>query len=188
MNVYVKGGIVCALIIGGVLGWFFYSRDSLSVYKKPDQFSKIDDMEKQGIPDFTLPRLDDSAFQSSSTRGKVVIVNFWASSCNPCVEEFPSLIKLIDKFAGEVLLVAVSADEEKKDIEAFLKAFGLPKPNIEILWDKDRKIAEKFGVSKVPESFLVGKDGKLIRKIIGIENWFTEGSVAYFSELTRANH
>jgi thiol-disulfide isomerase/thioredoxin len=183
MNAYVKGGVVCAALIIAALVWFYRNESKLAVRKTPDHYSLIDKMEKSGVPEFSASRLDGSTYSLSEAKGKIVILNFWASWCNPCVQEFPSLIKLIDKFEGKVVLVALSADEDKKDVEAFLKAFGLPKPNIEILWDKDRTIANRFGVGKIPESFLVGKDGKLLRKIIGIDDWATPGAIEFFTDL-----
>ncbi len=185
MAAYLKGGIVCLFLISASLYWYITSQDQLPVSRPPEQFTLIDKMEKVGVPDFSLVRLDGSEFRLKNLSGKLVILNFWASWCNPCVEEFPSLIKLVEKFNGELQLVAVSADEDKKDMDAFLKAFGLPKPNVEILWDKEKKTSPKYGVSKIPESFLISRDQKLIRKVVGIEDWYTEGSLLYFGDLLK---
>ncbi len=185
MSAYIKGGIFCLVLISTGLYWFISRQDQLPVSRPPEQYSLIDKMEKVGVPEFALPRLDGSRFSFRDLAGKIVILNFWASWCNPCVEEFPSLMKLVEKFGGELTLVAVSADEDKKDMDAFLKAFGLPKPNIEILWDQEKKTSGLYGVAKIPESFLVGRDQKLIRKVVGIDDWYTEGSILYFADLLR---
>lgn len=183
MNVYVRGAILSlALIVGGGY-WFWRYQDQLPVREKPKHFYLIDKMEKEGVPSFTLPRSDGKPFDLGSVKGKILIVNFWASWCNPCVEEFPSLIKLIDHFKGEVVLVAVSTDESRADMDAFLQAFDLPKSHMEILWDPSRKVADSYGVGKIPESFLVGKDLKLIRKVIGIDDWATPDAIEYFRTL-----
>ena len=205
MNAYVKGGLSAAFLILGLMGlWWVYS-PHLAVNKKPEQYAVIARMEKDGAPDFALPLINVSSdpvphpqggqiFRLSSLKGKVTIVNFWASWCNPCVDEFPSLKKLIEKFDGKVELVAVSADDDLNDIQAFLRAFALSGAaaagggpagaHIHVVWDKGRVIADAWGVGKIPESFLLSKAGKLVRKVIGIENWATVGALGYFQELT----
>jgi peroxiredoxin len=95
------------------------------------------------------------------------------------------MIKLVDEMKGDVVVLAVSSDDDQKEITPFLKAFALPKPNFDVVWDADKKVLDLFGVTKVPESFVVGKDGKLIRKVLGIENWASGGAIDYFRMLNR---
>jgi thiol-disulfide isomerase/thioredoxin len=178
-----KGAFVSVLLITGLIAVYHHFAPQLAVNRDPEQFSLLSKMEKQGVPMFKSVRLDGRPFDSSETRGKIVIINFWASWCNPCAQEFPSLLKLVEEFHGDVILIAVSADDDQQDAANFLKAFGWPKDHIEILIDKDRKIAQLFGVEKLPESFLVGRDQRLIRKVVGIDNWYTEGSIEYFRDL-----
>lgn len=141
--------------------------------------------ESEGMPAFEAPLLNSRIFKSSEVAGKVVIVNFWASWCNPCVTEFPSLLKLVENYKGEVVLLAITIDEDPKDITNFLKAFGFSETWVQVLRDPEKKISDRFGVKKIPESFLFGRDGKLIRKIVGVEEWFNENSVAYFNQLVK---
>lgn len=185
MNAYVKGGIVAVALIIGLYYWYHTNMAELPVNKTPAEFKLITKMENEGVPDFQLERLDGTTLKFSELKGKIVILNFWASWCNPCVEEFPSMIKLVDHFKGDVVVVAVSTDDDRKDIEAFLKAFGLPKPGFEVVWDKNKEVMAQYGINKIPESFLVGKDLKLIRKVLGIENWYSDGAVSYFQGLVQ---
>jgi peroxiredoxin len=180
MNAYVKGGIVAILVALGCVAWYLSNQDALPVNQSPARFKALDAMEKEGVPDFELAQMDGKKLRLSDYRGKIVILNFWASWCNPCVEEFPSMMKLIEEFKGEVVIVAVSSEESKPDIETFMKAFQLPKPNFNVVWDPDKAVMQKYGVEKVPESFLVGRDGKLIRKVMGIENWNTPDAIEFF--------
>ncbi|MES2964312.1 MAG: TlpA disulfide reductase family protein, partial [Bdellovibrionota bacterium] len=143
----------------------------------------IDKMEAEGVPDLTFTTLEGQTVRLADLRGKIVILNFWASWCNPCVEEFPSMMKLIEQMKGEVVIVAVSTDDERKDIETFTKAMGLPKPNFNVAWDEKKEAMQAFAVEKVPESFLIAKDGKLIRKVLGIENWSSPNAIEYFQHL-----
>ncbi len=110
-------------------------------------------------------------------------MNFWASWCNPCVEEFPSMVKLVKEFKGDVVILAISEDDQTDDIKVFTKAMGLPEPHFEVVWDKDKRSMKDYGVEKLPESFLVGRDGKLIRKVLGIDNWSSDDALAYFKML-----
>ena len=93
------------------------------------------------------------------------------------------MLKLLEQAGPDLRIVAISGDDEKKDIVAFMKAFGLPKPGFDIIWDKDKAIMQAYGVGKVPESFIVDRELKLIRKVLGIENWATPDAVAYFESL-----
>ena len=183
MNAYVKGGIAAAVVIAAVLLWYRANVGLLPVNQSPAEFKIIDKMEKDGAQDFTLEKMDGSPLKLSDYKGKIIILNFWASWCNPCVEEFPSMIKLIDKMNKDVMVIAVSTDDQKKDIEAFMKVFGIPRPGFEVVWDKDKKIMGEYGVEKVPESFLIGRDFKLIRKVLGIENWSSRDALGFFESV-----
>lgn len=183
MSAYVKGLIAVALVIVGIGFWYSKNKERLTFQTTPAQYSVLDRMEKEGLPPFELPRLDGSKLTLADLKGKVVILNFWASWCNPCVEEFPSFIELVKHFKGDVVIVAASTDDNEADMTAFLKAFGLPKENIEVVWDKGRVVANQYGVGKIPESFIISKDGKLVRKVAGIDNWVTPGAIEFFNEL-----
>ena len=183
MSVYIKGAIAAFIVMAGILAWYFSKEAELPVNVAPAEFKMIDKMEKEGMPEWSLPKLDGQMVKNTDLKGKIVILNFWASWCNPCVEEFPSMLKLVEHFKGDVVVLAVSTDDEQKDIESFTKAFGLPKPNFEVLWDKDKKIRDMHMVEKIPESFLVNKDGKLIRKVLGVENWASKEALSYFQDL-----
>ena len=123
----------------------------------------------------------------NSFKDKIVILSFWASWCDPCIEEFPTLIKLVDFFQGRVILLAVSADRTKEDLISFLKPYGGIKSkslaNVVILWDKERKVAEEYGTEALPESYVLGKDLKIIRKVAGSEDWFSPAAIQMFHQI-----
>jgi thiol-disulfide isomerase/thioredoxin len=180
MNAYIKGGIAAVVVAVAIFAWYKANEGSLPVNQSPAEFLQIKKMETVGVPDFTLERMDGTLLKLSDLKGKVVVVNFWASWCNPCVEEFPSLVKLAEKGKGKVVVVAVSTDEQRKDIEPFLKLFSLPKPGFEIVWDKDHKIMNEYAVGKIPESYIVKPDFRLARKILGVENWDSDDALMFF--------
>lgn len=180
---YVQGAVVALLVIAALFWWYRLNVNKLPANQSPPEFKVIDRMESEGVPDLTFKTLEGAEVHLRDLRGKIVILNFWASWCNPCVEEFPSMLKLVEAMKGEVVVLAVSADDEKKDIETFMRAMGLPKANFTVVWDQPKEAMKAFGVEKVPESFLIARDGKLIRKVLGIENWSSPSAIEYFEHL-----
>lgn len=150
------------------------------------QLSKIqliNKMEQEGVPDFEFNQSGRS-YKLSDFKGKVIILNFWASWCGPCVEEIPSMIRLIEKAQGKIVLVAISQDQNENEMKAFLKSFpGINRRDIYLGWDQQRTIGEAYSVERLPESFIIGTDFKLKRKIIGTIDWDTEDAMAYLNRL-----
>lgn len=144
----------------------------------------LDKLEKEGAPDLSMTDLAGRNVNFGSLKGKVVILNFWASWCAPCLEEFPSMLKLFEKFDKDIVILAVSQDSDRSDIDAFLKAFkNFEKPGIFLIHDKDKSIGSAFEVDRLPESFVFGPSGKLVKKIVGSINWYSEDSSLYIKSL-----
>jgi len=145
--------------------------------------NQLETMETKGVPAFTAKTIDGVEVNSSQN-GKLLIVNFWASWCEPCVAEISSLISLVKTFKGQISLIAISGDNSLEDIQAFLKSFPeLKNENISIVWDESHSLMDKYGTDRLPESYVVGKDGKLVKKIVGSINWHTPDSEAFVREL-----
>jgi thiol-disulfide isomerase/thioredoxin len=151
--------------------------------RPPPETQILNEIDKNGIPDFVLKDLAGLDISPKNFAGKLVVINFWASWCDPCVAEFPSLMKLLEKYKGDVVLLAISADYERKDIDSFLKAFKVNSPNLHVMWDKDFEVAKKFGTSRLPESYILGRDGRLIRKVAGVDDWASKDAFEFFKEL-----
>lgn len=144
----------------------------------------MESLEKDGLPNFHLKTIDGRVFDSSEHQGKVILVNFWASWCTPCLEEVPSMLKLVQALKGKMVLLAVSQDSQVSDIEAFLKAFPQAKdPNVYIVWDEHLALGGQFRVNRLPESYLSNGRHKLAKKIIGSIEWFNPESVRYVEGL-----
>ncbi len=144
----------------------------------------VESMEKNGLFDFEAEAVNGTKIKLSEFKGRPVIVNFWASWCAPCIEEFPSMIRLIEEMKGEVVLIAVSQDSSKEEMLAFLKAF--PKgnnPNIFVVWDSDRSIGSRYAADRLPESFVANKNHILVRKIIGSIDWATKDAIDFMKAL-----
>ena len=179
-----SGTIGAIVVTAGVFALYHANEDKLSVNQAPAVFKAIERMEKTGVPDFELERLDGTRLKLSDYKGKIIIVNFWASWCNPCVEEFPSMVKLAQAMSNDVQIIAISTDDDKKDIATFAKLFNLLQKGFEIVWDKSQLVRKSYEVDKIPESFLVNRDMKLIRKVLGVEDWASPSALEYFKSLT----
>ena len=148
--------------------------------------SILEEMEAKGIRPFELVDFKGNKFSSEQMNGKMTFINFWASWCDPCVREFPSMLSLVKHFKGDLILVAISNDENKEDMMNFIKAFDADIPGVYLLWDPERRVSEQYGTFKLPETFMVGPDLKLIRKIVGVEKWYTPSAIEYMDDMIRS--
>ena len=119
-------------------------------------------------PDFTLQSLEGQSVTLSSLRGKAVLLNFWATWCGPCKIETPWLVELQNQYGNQGLqVVGVAMDDSGKDeIEKFAKDMGM---NYPVLIGKEAVGDAYGGVPALPESFFIGRDGKIVDRIIGLE-------------------
>ncbi len=148
----------------------------------------IDSLEKlkqQGLQSLNVKTVDGEPFELSKIKSPIVILNFWASWCGPCVEEIPSFIKLIKAYNGQVVLLAVSLDGDIDQMKQFLKGFDIADKNIHILMDPEFTVAQELGTTKLPESYIFGKDRKLLRKVSGSVNWMAPEIRSYIDEALR---
>ena len=142
-------------------------------------------VEKNPAPDvFVKSFANGSTLKLSDLKGKVVLLNFWATWCPPCREEIPSMMKLNTLMAGKPFqMVAISIDEGGKPaIESFFKESGFSLPTY---LDESGVSAKTYGVTGVPESFIIDKQGVLVKKIIGGANWDSPEAVSYIEGLMK---
>lgn len=136
-------------------------------------------------PDFAVT-LDGKPGHLSDLRGKIVVLNFWASWCLPCVEEMPALNRLQQRIAsrGGVVL-GVSADGDPSAYESFLKNQAVMFPTWRDPNAKDNKspIALDYGTSMIPETYIIDRKGKIARKVVGAQQWDSPEMLAYVESL-----
>lgn len=184
MNKHLKAlSVVVGLVIIGLA--------AMSVYQNKFSDGAAAGAEKalslgNAVPDFQSKTILNKALQLNSFKGKPVILNFWATWCGPCIEEMPSLIKLVKAFPNEIELIAISGDSNLADIESFLKSFPEMKtlPNIHVIFDEDKMLMQKYGIFRLPESFVLGKDQKIAKKISGTIDWNTPDALEYMKKLS----
>jgi cytochrome c biogenesis protein CcmG/thiol:disulfide interchange protein DsbE len=121
-------------------------------------------------PDFTLPRLDgDGEISLSSQRGRVVLLNFWATWCAPCEQEMPAMQRLHEKLGDAGFdLLAVSVDTSESDVRAFRDRLGLTFP---ILLDPEHASSARYQTFRYPESFLIDRKGVVVERYVGPRDW-----------------
>ncbi|MCA0454038.1 MAG: TlpA family protein disulfide reductase [Chloroflexi bacterium] len=122
----------------------------------------------QPAPDFTLEDLNGKKLRLSDFRGQVVLINFWASWCQPCRLETPELVKAYKTYRDRkfmVLGVNLTDEDEMSDIEAFVKEFDMPYP---VLLDTEGFVDELYGIPGIPMSIFIDREGKITQVQIGV--------------------
>jgi thiol-disulfide isomerase/thioredoxin len=115
-------------------------------------------------PSFSRPPIvGPSTLSTDSAKGKVLVVDFWATYCKPCEKEFPKLQALADKHAGALVVYGLSEDDATDGISAFVKKTGVRFP---IGWDEKNAISQRYKLDKMPTSFIVDKRG-IVRFVHG---------------------
>ncbi len=118
-------------------------------------------------PDFTLADLHGKTWTLSELRGRVVLLNFWATWCPPCRKEMPDLQALQDRFTDKKLVILGVSDEKAETVEKFV---GEQKYSYAILLDPERKVSGEFEVDGLPKTFVFDRDGNLVAQSIDMRN------------------
>ena len=127
-------------------------------------------LEGKAAPDFKLTGLDDKQVSLADLKGSVAVVDFWATWCPPCRASLPHLDETYQKFKGDGLKVyAINVGEEKQQVQAFVEKTKLAVP---VLLDSDSSVLQKYQGSGIPETVVIGKDGRIRKVLVG----FGEGS------------
>jgi len=136
-------------------------------------------------PAATLPAVNSVSFPIHAGDGRVVIVNFWATWCPPCVEETPSL----ESFAARmrplgVRVIGVSVDQDLSQLTNFIASYHLTYP---ILRDPNQAFAARWGTYKFPETYIFDRDGRLADKVIGATDWNDPNMIQFVTALVDWN-
>ena len=131
-------------------------------------------------PDFTVQDADHKV-TLSEFRGKVVVLNFWATWCPPCVEETPSLVQMQQRMKDKgVEVLAISLDVDEGAYRKFLKDYRV---DLLTVRDADEKSNSLYGTFKFPETYIIDRNGVLRRKFVGPVDWNTPEITDYLGKL-----
>jgi peroxiredoxin len=130
-------------------------------------------------PDFTVQD-SERIVALRDFRGKVIVLNFWATWCPPCIEEMPSLSAMQARLRERVNVVAISVDEDAEAYHRFLR-----ENNIQLLTVRDaqRQSNRLYGTEKYPETYVIDRSGVLRRKFVGPVEWTSPEIIEYLSKL-----
>ncbi len=110
-------------------------------------------------PDFTLRTLDGQKLRLGEQRGRVVLVNFWATWCGPCRQEMPHLNKLYEKYKSSgFVLLGVNVDDDTRQAAGVADKLGVKFP---VLPDADKRVSKQYDLSAMPSTVLIDRDGKV---------------------------
>ncbi len=159
----------------------------------PNNEQELDLGEPLGlVPEFSIETIDGRKASIGDFRGRVVILNFWATWCAICAVEMPDMLNLVDGYGGRVVFFAVSSDNKFEDIDRFINRHddGLKKlfksDNVYISLDKNRAITyDLFMTERYPETIIVAPNGDMVRKIVGEFEWGGDEIKQYLDMILR---
>ncbi|MCU0939192.1 MAG: TlpA family protein disulfide reductase [Burkholderiaceae bacterium] len=136
-----------------------------------------------GAPDFTLPSLGGPNLRLQEQRGRVVMVNFWATWCGPCRVEMPHLARLYEKYRGSGFVVlAVNIDEDPRKAADLATKLGLRFP---VLLDTEKKVSRMYDLSTMPSTVLIDRDGRVRHVHRGYRDGYEDTYEKQIRELLR---
>lgn len=168
---------VLFVLVGGLLVFGFAWALAPAVEKQGQSACLALDPEPRSgaAPDVVGEDLQGNPVSLADLRGKFVIMNFWATYCEPCTKEWPELDRLAARFADrdDVVVIAVSLDDEREKIAPYLERMGLANTKTVIWWDSsgEGKVNAPYGSEKIPDTFFIDQDGELTTAFINVRDW-----------------
>ncbi len=121
---------------------------------------------KQEAKDFTLPDTNGDMITLSDYVGENIYLNFWASWCDPCTEEMPSIEKIYQEYNDKgLVLLTINTGEDKATVEEYMKSNGYTFP---VLLDLEMEVSRQYKTASIPVSFFINKEGKIVTKKEGL--------------------
>ena len=159
--------------------WLVLSLVALFVlaWTQRDRFTPVD--VGSAAPSFTAMTLHGDTVSLPGERGKVIVLNAWATWCTPCIAEMPSLDRLQKQLPG-VSVIAVSTDDDASQLEAWVDEYGL---TFEVLHDVRREMESRYLVHGLPTTFVIDRRGRIVEKVLGAREWDDSATVKRLEKL-----
>jgi peroxiredoxin len=168
--------VVFFLIVGAIAGYFVYYQ---ATHTGAPRTINIGDI----APDFTVSDSQGKEIKLSALRGNLVFLNFWATWCPPCVHEMPEMELMNRAFKDRKFqMVAVSVDEDWGKVSDFYKEHNLSLP---AYLDAGQNVSARYNVFKFPETFVIDRNGYVLKHYIGEQRWASPQLLASFDSLIK---
>ncbi len=174
-----------ALLVAVLLGTYLVAlpRAVQRVHRSPCALLGLQQPKlKHQAHELVFTDLEGNPYPLSQLKGRLVLLNFWLTTCQPCLEELPSMLEIATRYGKKgMVLVMVSADKKLKSIQAFLEKVPRLKhldASAVIVRDPGAKIAHSLGTRKFPETYLVHPDGRWGGRVQGARQWAGRGITA----------
>ena len=169
------GAMVTFVLVGGLLVFGFAqalvpaAESQLGAACRP----LAPEAREGAVPELELEDLDGNPVSLADYAGKFVVVNFWATWCEPCTREWPDLDTLAARVSArdDVAVLAISIDEQAEDIDPYLERMGLQNTAVTVLRAKDSSAHQRFGSEKIPDTYFVDRQGQLDSVFINVREW-----------------
>jgi peroxiredoxin len=161
------------------------SRETSAAVRQDDLLEKlsIEPVGEMEAPDFVLKDLDGNSIRLRDLRGKVILLNFWATWCPSCRFEMPSMEALHKEFSGrELVVLAVNFQESAENVRSFYQEHNLSLP---ALLDPGAKVFALYQAWSLPTTLVINKQGHVVGKVVGYRDWDSDQSKALFTELLK---
>ncbi len=142
------------------------------------------------VPEFSFETIDGRKSSIQDFRGKVVIINFWATWCSTCVMEMPDMLELVESYNGDVIFLAISSDSGLKPVNRFIDGHDdnikklFESGDVYISLDKNQSITHDiFMTERYPETIIIAPNGGMVRKIVGEFEWGGDEIKSYLDRL-----
>ena len=158
-----------------VFAFCFWSVEEIAAqeinYKLVPKLQQMKD--RSPTPDFTLPDQFGKKLSLKDFRGKIVMLNFWATWCVPCREEMPAMERLYQEFRNKgFVIIAVDVKDRKTDALAFIKELKLTYP---VVFDPEGEVGVLYGAWGLPATYLIGRKGEGLARMWGPADWYSRG-------------
>ena len=146
----------------------FFSSYAFADWQQPELSHNLTPVKKIILAsDFELKNMDEDSVKLSDFRGKVILLNFWATWCPPCVREMPSMEYLQQKINSDSFkVIAINQMEDPDDVFAFTGQLEVD-PTFEILFDRESNVSQLYGVRGLPTTYLIDKKGNIRYRAVG---------------------
>lgn len=138
----------------------------------------------EAVPEELLEKIFSKDPAITFKYSKIIVLNFWASWCSPCVEELPSLIKLSHLLNKKINIIAISQDSDVSELNSFLKLYDIKAlDNFRVIVDSEHDFSSQLAIDRLPETWILDSNHVLIKKVVGSIDWSSDDVVSYFQSI-----